>query len=97
MVDYKEYYFLLYSLKENNFDELAKHIDNSLCDSACSINSDIKDVLKRLKACGFEIVSLTGSGSTCFAISNKNFPFKKAKELFKKEQYELFKICKIKN
>ena len=85
------------SLKENNFIDLANYVDNSLCDSACKINEDIKDILNRLKACGFEIVSLTGSGSTCFAISNRKKPYKLAKQLLHKENYELIKVFKTKN
>ena len=84
------------SLKNNDFDLLSKHLDNSLIDSAKLSNPDIEDILNRLKACGFEIVSMTGSGSTCFAMSKNKRPFKIAKELFKKDNYELFDIFNIK-
>lgn len=83
------------ALTNNDLELLSKHISNSLTDSSCGLNKDIVETLNRLKVCDFEIVSMSGSGSTCFAISKRNYPFKKAKEIFSKENYEIFKICKI--
>lgn len=85
------------SLLNNNFELLSKHLDNSLLNSACENNNDIVDILKRLKSCGFEIVSMTGSGSTCFAFSTKTRPYKIAKQIIKKENYELCDVFKIIN
>ena len=72
-------------------------IGNSLVSSAINIVPEIEDILNRLKACDFEIVSMSGSGSTCFAISKRKYPFKKAKELFDKSKYSLVEVCRIKN
>ena len=83
------------ALKENNFEEISKNIGNSLLISATKQNNDILDIITRLKTCGFNIVSMTGSGSACFAISNKSFPYKHAKEIFDKNNYELVGIYKI--
>ena len=84
------------ALKENNYDEVKNLIGNSLLNAALEQNKDLKDILTRLKTCGFDIISMSGSGSTCFAISNKKYPFIYAKEIFKnKNNYELVKICKI--
>lgn len=87
---------LVEALKENNFDEVAQNVGNSLINSASTQNKEILDILTRLKTCGFQIVSLTGSGSTCFAISNKKYPFEHAKQVFKnKDKYEMVKVFKI--
>ena len=83
------------ALNNNDLDLLSSHIGNSLLPSAININKDILDVINRMKTCGFEIVSMSGSGSTCFAISKRKYPFKKAKEIFDKEKYDLIKVCKI--
>lgn len=85
------------AIKDNDFTLLSKHVDNSLIDSACKANEEIEEVLSRLKTCGFEIVCMSGSGSSCFAISNSNKPYKLAKQIIHKENYELVKICKIIN
>lgn len=84
------------ALLNNNYLLLAKHINNSLTSSAATLNKDIIDTLNRLKSCGFEIVSMSGAGSTCFAISKNKRPYKLAKSILKKEDYELFQIVKIK-
>ena len=83
-------------LKENNFKVIANHVGNSLTNSATNINDEIKDIINRLNCCGFEIVSMSGSGSTVFAISNRSLPYKHAKEIFNKNNYELVKLVKIK-
>ena len=85
------------ALFENDFKTLSENVGNSLIDSACLQNNEIKDILKRLKACGFELVSMSGSGSTCFAISDRTLPYKVAKKIFNKKKLELFKVCKVKH
>ena len=85
------------AIENNDFELLKKHCFNSLQDSAMKLNDDIKETIQRLECCGFEIVLLTGSGSTCFAISNKNLAYTRLKELFAKEKYELVGIYNIKN
>ena len=87
---------LVEALKENNYEEVSQHIGNSLLGTATTQNREIKEILTRLKTCGFQIISLSGSGSTCFAISNKKYPFEHAKQIFNnKEKYELVKVFKI--
>lgn len=85
------------ALKDNDLPLLSSHVNNSLIDSAMEENQEIMDVINRLKTCGFEIVSMSGSGSTCFAISNSSFSFKKAKEILNKHNYDIIKVCKVKN
>ncbi len=85
------------ALMQNNYPLLAKHVDNSLTNSACIINSEIKDILDRMRTCGFEIVSMTGSGSACFAMSEKKLPYQTAKKVFDKSDYELCEVYSIRN
>lgn len=85
------------ALKQNDFDLLSKSLGNSLQNSACKLNADISDILDKMKACGFEIVCMTGSGSACFAISTSSKPYKKAKKNFNSLDYELLTIVKINN
>ena len=85
------------AIKENDFQLLAKHIDNSLIKSACTSNEEIIELLSRLKTCGYEIVSMSGSGSTCFAICNNKLAPKRAKQIINKKNYELVGVYKIIN
>ncbi len=86
---------VVHAIVENKFDILKKHLNNVLIESAESLNPDIKGCLEDLKMCGFEIVSMSGSGSTCFGISSSSLPYKKAKKLFDKEKYDLCKSYKV--
>jgi 4-diphosphocytidyl-2C-methyl-D-erythritol kinase len=60
-------------------------------------NEELLDLLNRLRTCGFDVVSMSGSGSTCFAFSNKKLPYKLAKEIIKKSNYELVGTYKVIN
>lgn len=84
-------------LLSNNLELVQKNIGNSLMESAMENNSEISDIINRLKTCGFEIVSLSGSGSTCFAYSKNKDPYKRAKEIIDSSKYELVGIYKIIN
>lgn len=78
----------------DDFDSLCKRAFNDLLDSACKVNKEISDILLRLKSCGFDIVSISGSGSTCFAIAKSKFPYKAFKKIINKNDYELVRIVK---
>lgn len=82
-------------LKDNNFKMVASHCNNSLTASALKQNEEILDIINRLKTCGFEIVSMSGSGSSVFAISNRTLPYKLAKKIINKDNYEFVKVLKI--
>lgn len=79
----------------DDINSLSNHVGNSLIGSATKLNDQIDDVLSRLKACGFEVVSMSGSGSTCFAYSKRKLPYKIALEIFKKENYDFIGTYKI--
>ena len=82
-------------LKYNDLEVLYESCKNSLQKAAMSKNAEINDILTKLKEIGFGVVSLSGSGSTCFAISKDDNLFKKAQETLNPNNYELFKIVKI--
>lgn len=84
------------ALFDNDLIALSDSVDNSLKDAAIMENNEISDILNRLKACGFELVNMSGSGSTCFAISDRSLPYKNAKKIFNKKKLELFKIYNTK-
>lgn len=88
---------IIEAIENNDILTLKKHCQNSLQDSAIKQNDEIKDILNRLECAGFDVVLMTGSGSTCFAFSNKKFPYKHFKEIFNKNNYELCEIYKFKN
>lgn len=72
-------------LLSNDLDELGKIVFNSLYKPAIKINPEIEPLKNLLENKGFECVSMTGSGSTLFAISkNKTLIKKTARELDKK-------------
>ena len=83
-------------LKENDFAAIASHINNSLTNAAIKTNPEILDIINRLRCCGFEIVTMSGSGSSVIAISNRKLPYKLAKEIINVNKYELVKVCRIK-
>ena len=84
-------------LKENDFNTIATHVDNSLSSSALKHNEEILDVINRLKTSGFEIVSMSGSGSTVFAISNRKLPYKTYKKIINPNNYDLVGEYRVKN
>ncbi len=72
-------------LLSDDLNELGKVVFNSLYKPAIKINPEIEPLNELLKEKGFECVSMSGSGSTLFAISKNKVLIKKtAKELDKK-------------
>ena len=77
------------AMKDGDIMLLSKHVGNSLLETACSLNKDIEPLLKELRGIGFEIVGMSGSGSTCFAYSKNKKLYRLAKNHFVKEQYDI--------
>ena len=82
------------AFEKGDFDSLALLVGNSLTDSATKQNDKILETINRLKACGFEMVCMTGSGSKVYACSKKKYPYYVYKKLFNKDNYELIKLVK---
>ena len=85
------------ALMENDYSLLGKHVGNSLLESAVKNCPKISETIDALKDLGFEIVSLSGSGTSVFAMSKNKKLFKLAKATFSKEKYELVGVYSIYN
>jgi len=83
------------AIKNNDFSYLSSHVENSLYNACKTINPNIEIIKNKLKECGFELVSLSGSGSAIFAISSKKEAYKNFKKSFNKADYELIGIYNI--
>lgn len=73
------------ALKNGNEDELSSLIGNSLQETAAKFVPEINQVIKELKEYGFKIVSMTGSGSSVFALTKDKKFAKKAEKYFDKK------------
>lgn len=83
------------ALKEGDDDLLAASIGNSLEEAASTLVPEIKQIKETLKAAGFKIVLMSGSGSTVFALStDSSFVKKVAKSLEDKYLVEVTKVIK---
>lgn len=73
---------------ENGDDELlANSIGNDLFEPACSILPKVRDIVTTLKDKGFPISSMTGSGSSCFALSDDIKRLKETARYFADQGY----------
>lgn len=58
-------------LEEDDFAGLSKCVSNTLEQPACELVPEIKEARQYLIDCGFEVVCMSGSGSTMFALTRK--------------------------
>ena len=83
------------ALKEGDDDLLASVVGNSLEEAATSLVPEIKQIKEALKAAGFKIVLMSGSGSTVFALSTDTALVKKvARSLEDKYTVEVTRVIK---
>lgn len=85
------------AMKEGDVALLSRHVGNSLLDAATKLNPDIEPILNELKGLGFEVVSMTGSGSACYGYSKNKQVYRLAKARFAKDNYDIFGAYKIIN
>lgn len=72
---------ILAALKEDDVVELGKDIGNDLYAPAKSLLPEVEKIVESLKADGFPVAAMTGSGSACFALSkDKKLVKEKAKD-----------------
>ncbi|MCQ2799317.1 MAG: 4-(cytidine 5'-diphospho)-2-C-methyl-D-erythritol kinase [Bacilli bacterium] len=72
---------ILAALKEDDIVELGKDIGNDLYAPAKSLLPEVEKIVESLKADGFPVAAMTGSGSACFALSkDKKLVKEKAKD-----------------
>lgn len=83
------------ALEEGNDDLLAESISNALQESSIRLVPEIKVAIDELKAFGFKISMMTGSGSAVFALSsNKKFIKQAEKEFAKKYTVKVTEVLK---
>ena len=73
------------ALEEGDDDLLAESISNALQESSIRMVPEIKVVIDELKAFGFKISMMTGSGSAVFALSTNKKLIKQAEKEFAKK------------
>ena len=89
------YYMIKKALEEGDDDLLASVMGNSLEEAAISLVPEIKQIKDTLKAAGFKLVLMSGSGSTVFALSTDALLVKRvARKLEDKYVVEVTKVIK---
>ncbi|MGN1344065.1 MAG: 4-(cytidine 5'-diphospho)-2-C-methyl-D-erythritol kinase [Traorella sp.] len=81
-------------LEENDFESLSTYIANTLEVPACKLVNEIEKAKNYLKEKGFEVVCMSGSGSTIFALTRKPNLIEKVKNDPKYSTWFQYK-CKI--
>ncbi len=85
---------VIQKLKENDLQGIHQFLKNSLEYSAFKLVPSLKQLKQTIQKQGFDIVLMSGSGSTIFAISDDEKIVDQAYQHFKKDQ-DLF-VCKTK-
>lgn len=89
---------LLQGLHDGNFDLIKKNCINALEKPAIALLPEIGNLKKILiERFGFEAVSMTGSGSTVFALSKKKRKIDKAYKILKREGYSVYRTVTLFN
>lgn len=87
---------LIFALENDDFPQLAKEAKNALEPAATNIVPEIVRVKEQLVDLGFELVSLSGSGPTVFALTKNKLLLNKAYLRLKKGKYHVWKSQVIK-
>lgn len=83
------------ALEEGDDEALAEYMGNSLLDAALELCPEIQTIIDYLKGKGLKLVSMSGSGSTVFALSRDKGELKKLiPELEDKYFVELTRVIK---
>lgn len=86
---------IILALKEGDDATIAKEVKNSLERASISMLPEIQDIKSELYNLGFDIVLMSGSGSTCFAMStDKNLVKTAAKTFENRYLVEITKVLK---
>ena len=98
ILDNKEYQHVdidsvVKALKEGDDELLANSVGNSLESAAMELVPEIKQIKDDLKARGFKIVLMSGSGSTVFALSTDVKELKKAEKELMNHYFTC--VCKV--
>ena len=83
------------ALEEGSDEDLARYIGNSMLDAALQLVPEIQNIFDFFKSKGLKIYSMSGSGSTCFALSRDKGELKRLiPELEDKYFVELTRIIR---
>ena len=80
---------LIKALEEDDEETIAKEMKNGLQESAIKLVPEIKNIIDILKKDGFEMVLMSGSGSTVFAMSKNKSAIEKESKKFDKRKYKI--------
>ena len=87
---------LIETLKQGNTDDIPNCFGNDLENASISLLPEIQDIKDLLKNCGFNIVLMSGSGSSVFALSENKHMVEKEAKILEKKGYNVF-VTKILN
>lgn len=87
---------LLDALASDDIEELGKNIGNDLYAPAKSLLPEVEKIVESLKADGFPVAAMTGSGSACFALSKDLKLIKEKAKTYKSQGY-IVKVTKTIN
>lgn len=80
---------LIKALEEDDEETIVKEMKNGLQESAIKLVPEIKNIIDILKKDGFEMVLMSGSGSTVFAMSKNKSAIEKEAKKFDKKKYKI--------
>ena len=75
-------------LEEGDEELIAKSFGNDLYPASCALLPEVKDVVDTLRADGFPLAAMSGSGSCCFALSTDMKKLKAEEKKFEKKGYD---------
>ena len=81
---------LIETLKQGNTDDIPNCFGNDLEKASISLLPEIQDIKDLLKNCGFNIVLMSGSGSSVFALSENKHMVEKEAKILEKKGYNVF-------
>lgn len=80
---------LIDALKNGNDEIIAQEMKNGLQECAIKLVPEIQDIIQTLKNDGFNMVMMSGSGSTVFALSKNPYALMKESKKFDKNKYRI--------
>jgi 4-diphosphocytidyl-2-C-methyl-D-erythritol kinase len=80
---------LIKALENDDDAVIAREMKNGLQECAINLVPEIKNIIDTLKNDGFDMVLMSGSGSTVFAMSKSKFAIEKEAKKFDKKKYKV--------
>ena len=80
---------LIKALENDDDETIAREMKNGLQECAINLVPEIKELISTLKNDGFDMVLMSGSGSTVFAMSKNKYAIEKEAKKFDKKKYKV--------